>query len=184
MILGGLNEGSWPGQTVNNPFLSRSMKTDMGLEPPERKIGQLAHDFTLASGTRRLIYSRSLRQGSTPTVASRWLQRLLALGGNDFTSGLRLRGEEYRQWASAIDAGEAQVPARRPAPTPPAHLQPIKYSFSEVGRLRRDPYAISARRILQRSEERRVGQACGSPCRSRWWRDNEKKKNRKQKKKK
>src|SRR3546814_5811325 len=117
MILGGLNEGSWPGQTVNNPFLSRSMKTDMGLEPPERKIGQLAHDFTLASGTRRLIYSRSLRQGSTPTVASRWLQRLLALGGNDFTSGLRLRGEEYRQWASAIDAGEAQVPARRPAPT-------------------------------------------------------------------
>lgn len=149
MILGGLNEGSWPGQTVNNPFLSRTMKTDMGLEPPERRIGQLAHDFTMASGTRQLIYSRSLRQGSTPTVASRWLQRLLALGGDDFASGLRRRGEKYRQWANAIDAGEAQVPAKRPAPTPPAHLQPVKYSFSEVGRLRRDPYAIYARRILK-----------------------------------
>ncbi|HEX5932951.1 MAG TPA: double-strand break repair protein AddB [Pseudorhizobium sp.] len=149
MILGGLNEGSWPGQTVNNPFLSRTMKTDMGLEPPERRIGQLAHDFAMASGMRHLVYSRSLRQGSTPTVASRWLQRLLALGGDQFARGLRARGEQYRRWAAAIDAGETQAPAKRPAPTPPAYLQPAKYSFSEVGRLRRDPYSIYARRILK-----------------------------------
>ncbi|MCJ8519801.1 ATP-dependent helicase/nuclease subunit B [Pseudorhizobium tarimense] len=149
MILGGLNEGSWPSQTVNNPFLSRTMKTDMGLEPPERRIGQLAHDFIMASGTRRLILSRSLRQGSTPTVASRWLQRLLALGGEDLAQQLKSRGEQYRHWASAIDAGENQAPAKRPAPKPPADLQPTKYSFSEVGRLRRDPYSIYARRILK-----------------------------------
>ena len=149
MILGGMNEGSWPGQTVNNPFLSRTMKTEMGLEPPERRIGQLAHDFIMASGTRRLVYSRSLRQGSTPTVASRWLQRLLALGGEDLARELRTRGDQYRRWAAEIDTGENQAPARRPAPTPPADLQPKRYSFSEVGRLRRDPYAIYARRILK-----------------------------------
>lgn len=149
MILGGLNEGSWPGQTVNNPFLSRSMKTDMGLEPPERRIGQLAHDFEMACGTRNLIFSRSLRQGATPTVASRWLQRLLALGGKAFADGLKARGEDYRHWASLIDAGEDQKPAKRPAPRPPAELQPVKYSFSEVGRLRRDPYSVYARRILK-----------------------------------
>src|SRR5690606_10239860 len=39
--------------------------------------------------------------------------------------------------------------ARRPAPHPPAELQPRKYSFSEIGRLRRDPYAIYARHILR-----------------------------------
>jgi ATP-dependent helicase/nuclease subunit B len=149
MILGGLNEGSWPGQTVNNPFLSRSMKTDMGLEPPERRIGQLAHDFEMACGTRNLILSRSMRQGSTPTVASRWLQRLLALGGKSFAEELRARGEVFREWASLIDRGDNQQPARRPAPTPPAEMQPTKYSFSEVGRLRRDPYAVYARRILR-----------------------------------
>ena len=149
MILGGMNEGSWPGQTVNNPFLSRTMKTKMGLEPPERRIGQLAHDFVMASGTRQLIYSRSLRQGSTPTVASRWLQRLLALGGEDLARQLRTRGDQYRRWASEIDAGENQAPAKRPAPKPPADLQPRRYSFSEVGRLRRDPYAIYAHRILR-----------------------------------
>jgi ATP-dependent helicase/nuclease subunit B len=149
MILGGLNEGSWPGQTINNPFLSRTMKTDLGLEPPERRIGQLAHDFEMACGTRNLILSRSLRNGSTPTVASRWLQRLLALGGKSFAEALKERGNVYRHWAGAIDAGENQLAAKRPAPKPPADLQPRSYSFSEVGRLRRDPYSIYARRILR-----------------------------------
>ncbi len=80
MVLGGLNEGSWPGTTTNNPFLSRSMKTDMGLEPPERQIGQLAHDFEMANGTRQLIYCRALRQGSAPTVASRWFAAAAGAG--------------------------------------------------------------------------------------------------------
>ena len=149
VIIGGLNEGVWPGQTANNPFLSRSMKTSIGLEPPERRIGQLAHDFEMANGTRHIIYSRALRQGSTPAVASRWLQRLLALGGEDFAEALKRRGESYRHWAMMLDDSETQDPARRPAPTPPADLQPKSYSFSEVGRLRRDPYAIYARRILK-----------------------------------
>ena len=152
MILGGLNEGSWPGQSVNNPFLSRTMKTDIGLEPPERRIGQLAHDFEMACGTRQLIFSRSLKQGGAPTVASRWLQRLLALGGEPLAKALRARGDVYRSWAEQIDRtgeGTGQALAKRPSPTAPADLQPKKYSFSEVGRLRRDPYSIYARRILR-----------------------------------
>ncbi|WP_267551279.1 double-strand break repair protein AddB [Rhizobium rhizogenes] len=149
LILGALNEGSWPGQTANNPFISRTMKTEIGLEPPERRIGQLAHDFEMANGTRDLIYSRALRQGSTPTVASRWLQRLVALGGEDLEAAMKARGDQYRHWAAMIDEGDNQGPALRPAPRPPAELQPKSYSFSEVGRLRRDPYAIYARRVLR-----------------------------------
>ncbi|MDS7598279.1 double-strand break repair protein AddB [Agrobacterium tumefaciens] len=149
IIIGGLNEGLWPGQTANNPFLSRTMKTAIGLEPPERRIGQLAHDFEMANGTRHIVYSRALRQGSTPAVASRWLQRLLALGGEGFADSLRERGETFRQWATLLDDGIEQDGAKRPAPKPPAELQPKSYSFSEVGKLRRDPYAIYARRILR-----------------------------------
>lgn len=149
VVIGGLNEGLWPGQTANNPFLSRSMKTAIGLEPPERRIGQLAHDFEMANGTRQIFYTRALRQGSTPAVASRWLQRLLALGGENFAEQLRRRGETYRHWAGLMDESIDQETAKRPAPKPPADLQPKSYSFSEVGRLRRDPYAIYARRILK-----------------------------------
>ncbi|KRB62991.1 double-strand break repair protein AddB [Rhizobium sp. Root708] len=149
LILGGLNEGSWPGQTSNNPFISRTMKTEIGLEPPERRIGQLAHDFEMANGTRHLIYSRALRQGSTPTVGSRWLQRLLAFGGKSLEAELKARGARFIHWANLIDQGDRQAPAQRPSPTPPREMQPKSYSFSEVGRLRRDPYAIYARRILR-----------------------------------
>lgn len=149
LVIGGLNEGSWPGQTTNNPFLSRMMKAEIGLEPPERRIGQLAHDFEMASGTRHLVYSRALRQGSAPTVASRWLQRLMALGGREFESRLKKRGDRLRHFAAVLDQGESQAPAQRPAPKPPAELQPSQFSFSEVGPFRRDPYALYARRILR-----------------------------------
>ncbi|WP_420710140.1 double-strand break repair protein AddB [Rhizobium sp. 'Codium 1'] len=149
MVIGGMNEGSWPGQTKNNPFLSRVMKTEVGLEPPERQIGQVAHDFQMACGTRNLIFSRALRQGSAPTVASRWLQRLMALGGTLLEDAMRERGQIYRRYADLIDQGESQAPAQRPAPRPRVDLQPRSFSFSEVGRFRRDPYAIYARRILR-----------------------------------
>ena len=149
LVLGGLNEGSWPGQSVSNPFISRSMKTEIGLQPPERRIGQLAHDFEMANGTRRLVYSRALQQGAAPTVASRWLQRLLALGGAAFETTLKSRGARFIDWAGLIDAGDVQRLAQRPAPTPPRELQPKSYSFSEVGRLRRDPYSVYARRVLR-----------------------------------
>lgn len=149
VVLGGMNEGTWPGQTANDPFLSRSMKTGIGLEPPERRIGQLAHDLQMACGTRRLVFSRSLRKGATPTVASRWLQRLLAVGGKALGQRLRENGRDRLRYAALLDARPDTPLARRPEPKPDFALQPRRYSFSEVGRLRRDPYSIYARRILR-----------------------------------
>lgn len=149
VVLGGLNEGTWPGQTANDPFLSRTMKTSIGLEPPERRIGQLAHDFQMACGTRRLVLTRAMRKGATPTVASRWLQRLLAVGGEELAAGLRANGRDYAGWAGMLDEGKEQELAKRPEPRPRAEQQPQSYSFSEVSRLRRDPYAVYARRVLR-----------------------------------
>lgn len=149
VVLGGLNEGTWPAQTSNDPFLSRTMKTSIGLEPPERRIGQLAHDLQMACGTRKLVLTRATRKGATPTVASRWLQRLLAVGGKTFGEMLRRNGRDYQHWATLLDQGVTQPLAKRPAPRPPAEQQPRSYSFSEVTRLRRDPYAVYARRILR-----------------------------------
>jgi ATP-dependent helicase/nuclease subunit B len=149
LILGGMNEATWPAQTANNPFLSRVMKTEMGLEPPERRIGQSAHDFVMGLGTKNLIMTRALRQGGAPSVASRFLQRLLSAAGEGIAGGMKARGDYYRQLAGMIDDGENQNFSPRPSPTPPAALQPKQYSFSEAGKLRRDPYAIYARRILK-----------------------------------
>ncbi|PTM96021.1 double-strand break repair protein AddB [Mycoplana dimorpha] len=149
VVIGGLNEGTWPGQTTNDAFLSRVMKANIGLEPPERRIGQLAHDFQMACAAKKLVLTRAMRSGTSPTVASRWLQRLLAVGGETLASDLRRRGSELLHWAGLLDQGPPLPVTRRPEPRPPAELQPRSYSFSEVGRLRRDPYAVYARRILR-----------------------------------
>mgnify|MGYP000164384280 CR=1 FL=1 len=149
VVIGGLNEGAWPQQQAVNPFLSRAMKMALGLEPPERRTGQIAHDFVMASGLPRVIYSRALRAGGAPSVASRFLQRVLAITGPAVASEMRARGSIYLAYADLIDEGERQKPAERPEPKPDPALIPNRYSFSEAGRLRRDPYAIYARRILR-----------------------------------
>ncbi|MCR9136970.1 MAG: double-strand break repair protein AddB [Alphaproteobacteria bacterium] len=149
MILAGLNEGTWPAAAASDPFLSRAMKAMIGLDPPERRIGLAAHDFQMGLGTRHVILSRSARSQNAPTVASRWLQRLMAVIGKAETDRLRARGNRYVEWAAALDTAEDRPMASRPAPTPPTDLQPKRYSFSEVKTLRRDPYAIYARRILR-----------------------------------
>ncbi|WP_421589979.1 double-strand break repair protein AddB [Shinella sp. M27] len=149
VVIGGLNEGTWPGQAANDAFLSRVMKVEIGLEPPERRIGQLGHDLQMAAATPKLVLTRALRNGTAPTVASRWLQRLLAVGGPTLAADLRSRGKNLIDWAGDIDRSASVPTAPRPSPKPPADLQPKKYSFSEIGRLRRDPYAIYARHILR-----------------------------------
>ena len=123
LVLGGLNEGTWPGATANNPFLSRAMKTEIGLEPPERRIGQSAHDFVMGLGTRRLVMTRALRQGGAPSVASRFLQRLLAVTGEEIAGAMRGRGQNYLAYAGDLDETpkeDRQDFAARPAPMPEA----------------------------------------------------------------
>ena len=149
IVLAGLNERTWPGQTSNDAFLSRSMKTAIGLEPPERRVGQAAHDFQMALGVERVVLSRAARSGTEPTVASRWLQRLLAVVGDGAADAMRTRGRTFIDWAGILDSDTPVPFAPRPEPRPPRDRQPTNYSFSEVGRLRRDPYSIYARRILR-----------------------------------
>jgi ATP-dependent helicase/nuclease subunit B len=149
VLMGALNEGVWPQAGQEDPFLSRSMKAAIGLEPPERRIGQAAHDFQMAMGAPRVVLSRAGRSGKAPTVASRWLQRLLAVTGPETTLALRARGDALLEHVRRLDTGFATPPAPRPEPHPPAAMQPASYSFSEVGLLRRDPYAIYARRVLE-----------------------------------
>ena len=52
VILGGLIEGVWPPAPRIDPWLSRPMRHELGLDLPERRIGLSAHDFAqLLGGT-------------------------------------------------------------------------------------------------------------------------------------
>ncbi len=148
VVLGGLNEGSWPRRAAPDRFMSRIMKSGLELEPPERRIGQAAHDFTIAMGTPEVVLARSARAGDAPAVESRWLQRLRTFAGEEATAAMRARGEALLGVARTLDIGPDVVGAARPEPKPPFEARPRRFSVTEIETLRRDPYAVYARRVL------------------------------------
>ncbi|NFV78640.1 double-strand break repair protein AddB [Magnetospirillum aberrantis] len=147
MVLGGLNEGTWPGEAQADPWMSRPMRAAFGLPAPERKIGLAAHDFAMAFAAPRVVLSRSARVDGTPTVPARWLLRLKAVmdaAGLDF-------GEDatpFLDWHTRLDRPEAFERVAPPAPRPPVTARPRKLSVTEIETWMRDPYGIYAKHIL------------------------------------
>ena len=76
LVLGGLNEGTWPGPASHDPWMSRQMRCQFGIASPERAIGIAAHDFAQAMGAPEVALTRAARSEGAPTVPSRWLLRL------------------------------------------------------------------------------------------------------------
>ncbi|RCL02277.1 MAG: ATP-dependent helicase/nuclease subunit B [Candidatus Tokpelaia sp. JSC189] len=149
IVIGGLNEGTWPTTARNDPFMSRTMKKIVGLEPPERRIGLSAHDFQMALGMDHVILTRSLRLDNAPSIPSRWLQRLETVLRPEDRSSMRARGYIYLNWAQKLDEATDVDFITRPCPTPPVNQRPRHFSVIEIETLRRDPYAIYARKILR-----------------------------------
>ena len=149
MVLGGLNEGIWPRDTRNDPWLSRPMRAALGLDPPERIIGLAAHDFAQALGAPQVILSRAAKLAGAPTVESRFVQRLTAIAGKERWDAAVDRGVRYRALARCLDDPEAVTPVARPAPIPPAEARPAQLSVTAIEDWLRDPYTIYARYVLQ-----------------------------------
>ncbi|MFL6862067.1 MAG: double-strand break repair protein AddB [Allosphingosinicella sp.] len=141
-ILAGLNEGSWPSLPTPDPWLAPRLRHDLGLPGLERRIGLAAHDFALGLGAPAVLVTRARRDARAPAVASRFWLRLEAM-----TGGVS-RAPRLRAWARGIDRAGPPVPANRPAPSPPAAARPRKISVTEVDRLKADPYAFYARKLL------------------------------------
>ena len=149
LVLGGLNEGTWPRSVGADPWFSRPMRSAIGLEQPERSIGQAAHDFSMLAAGKRVVLTRALKSEGVPTVASRWLQRLQQLAGGLGIAGALAPKHDYVALARALgDPGQPQR-MKRPAPTPPVGARPRELSVTDIETWIRDPYAIYARRILR-----------------------------------
>lgn len=149
LILGGLNEGIWPPEPAVDPWLSRPMRRDFGLPPPERRIGLAAHDFAQALGAPEVVLTRSLRVEGTPMVPSRWLQRLDGLLDSVGLADALERPTLPLAWQGMLDRPAAVRPAAPPAPRPPVHARPRRLSATQVETWMRDPYATYARHVLR-----------------------------------
>ncbi|MBE1286052.1 MAG: double-strand break repair protein AddB [Rhodobacteraceae bacterium] len=156
LILGGLNEGSWPEPAKPDPWLNRQMRNQAGLLLPERRIGLSAHDFQQAIAARDVWLTRAIRSDDADSVPSRWINRLCNLldglpeqGGPEALAHMRARGQTWLDWARALEVPAPAPPAHRPSPRPPVHARPRRLTVTEIPRLIRDPYAIYAKHTLR-----------------------------------
>lgn len=147
LILGGLNEGSWPPDATADPWMSRPMRKSFGLPLPERRIGLAAHDFAQAFAAPEVMLTRAARLEGTPTVPSRWLLRLDTV--------LRAAGlaapwpsTDWLAWQEIRDRPDHYAKPAPPAPKPPRSARPRELSATAIETWMRDPYAIYARKIL------------------------------------
>lgn len=155
VILGGLNDGTWPEQPAPDPWLNRSLRHAAGLMLPDRRIGLSAHDFQQAIAAKDVWLSRALRNSDAETVPSRWLNRMLNLlsglsgnSGPEAVANMRQRGNIWLAKAKVYEEPIQSEKAHRPSPQPPVAARPRELSVSEVRTLIRDPYAVYAKHCL------------------------------------
>ena len=151
IILGGLNEGTWPPDVGSDPWMSRPMRKDFGLPSPERRIGLTAHDFQQAFCAPEVVMTRASRVDGTPTVPSRWLMRLekLLFGLDQDLAGKLFLPSAWLHWQAQLDRPDVVSPINPPAPKPPVEARPRQLSVTQIETWMRDPYAIYARHILK-----------------------------------
>ena len=149
VILGSLNEGTWPAAADPGAWINRPMRAELGLPAPEDAIGRAALDVTGLFGASQVVLTRAGRVDGAPTVPSRWLMRIDAL-----LDGMKLDDALHPQrpwlgWARARDRIDGKpAPVRAPEPRPALSLRPRRLSVSDIELWITNPYGLYARHIL------------------------------------
>ena len=97
------------------------------------------------SARREVLLTRARRDARSPTIASRFWLRLQALAGERFERARRAG----RLDARARRSGRASCPPSGPRRRRRASCARREISVTEVDRLKADPYAFYAKRILR-----------------------------------
>lgn len=150
VVLGAMNEESWPQAAESNPWLNRVMMKHFGLPSPEQKIGLLAHDFVQLAGSGEVVLTRSVREGGAVISPSRFIVRMEALLELAHVAGREAwKAHPVLEWVNQELRDIDAKPCRQPAPTPPVSARPRSLAFTRIERLLRDPYSIYAQYILR-----------------------------------
>jgi ATP-dependent helicase/nuclease subunit B len=151
IILGELSEDVWPMHVTADPWMSKPMRAAFGLPSHERSIGQSALDVYILSHAPEVIWTRSRKIESSPSIPSRWWIRLETLVRNKAPDVFeRMTIDTGFEQAKAMhDAPISVPPLSPPNPVPPLEARPSQLSVTAIDAWIRDPYIIYAKYILK-----------------------------------
>jgi ATP-dependent helicase/nuclease subunit B len=165
VLLGGLDEGSWPSGLTADPFLPRALVKKLGLPDPERRLGLSAHDFAELACKPRVLLTRCGRKDGSPSIASRWIWRLKTLSkaaaGEGQWQALLAPETDYLAIARQLVRVDNLHPAPEPKPRPPVALRPKSLSVTRINTLIRNPYSIYCQKVLGLFRLQEVGEMPG-----------------------
>ena len=150
VIMGGVNDGSWPPSEQASPWINQQIREALGLPDRRWRTGLAAHDFFMLASAPEVVITRALRADDSPTTKSRWLERLDAV-----LSATRLSDVLERDIPPDLQAGldslapDVPHPCDMPAPKPPVSVRPRRFSVTEFDKWITDPYQIYAKHILK-----------------------------------
>ena len=139
MVLGSLNDGTWPEAADPGPWLNRPMRAALGLPSPEERIGHAAHDFTsfLAAPN---VFSHARAEDR------RRADRAVALAHAAAGAAVRPRSgrcaapdKPWLGWARARDAVTNRIRIEAPEPRPPVDAAPAQDERDDDRDLARQP---------------------------------------------
>lgn len=146
VILADLNEGSFPKETIADPFFNRTMRKVLALTLPEEALGREAHMFSSCLGKSRVILSRALKKEGKQQTCSRWLLRLRALL-KDKT--VPIEDTRFDSWLALLDTPDGTgIRIGTPKPAPGKIFRPSRLSLTDIERWMKDPYSIYCKYIL------------------------------------
>ena len=146
VILGGLNEGSWPQLPSPDPWLAPAIRRGLGLPSLDLRIGLAAHDLVGACGAKTVLMTRANRDAQGPATESRFWLRLDTFIKGGLKPPTTVKAHLL---AREIDWAKGE---RRKAPAPVAtaeQRQAARVGVTDFDALVADPYSFYAKRILR-----------------------------------
>jgi ATP-dependent helicase/nuclease subunit B len=147
VVIFNCNDGFFPVNTPNDPWLNNSMREKIGLMVKGCEIGRAHYDFIQLLSQRRVLITRSVKVDNKITFKSRFLQRLESFLKCE---GLELKANEEIINAVGFDnfiTRDSDLMARRPEP----HFNignVKKISATNFDMLAKNPYDFYAKYAL------------------------------------
>ncbi|MBS0186076.1 MAG: double-strand break repair protein AddB [Proteobacteria bacterium] len=145
VILGGLNEGTWPELPSPNPWIHKNLREALSLPPMDAQIGISIHDFLHAFLNKEVLLTRSIKTTAGIERPSRILVHLMTFLESQ---NLSFSPPPEAQFLKALDHSPLSIPVPAPHPTPPLSARPHRFSPSTFELLIKDPYGFYAQTIL------------------------------------
>ena len=152
IILGSLNEGSWPPAQDYDPWTNHTIRSALKLPDRRWRVGLSAHDFLMQVCTPEVTITRARRADDSPTTPCRWLERLKAvLVAARLSETLETGAPAAVETALKSHLSQPVKAVAMPTPRPEIALRPRQFSATEFDHWISDPYFIYAKKILKLS---------------------------------